>query len=412
MSSVVLDHATRLFPNNTVPAVNSVNLEVADGEFVVLVGPSGSGKSTLLRMVAGLEPVTSGRILIDGDDVARVPAHDRDVAMVFQSYALYPNMTVAGNMAFALKNAKVPNQTIRERVQFAAKMLQLQDLLNRKPAALSGGQRQRVAMGRAIVRSPRVFAMDEPLSNLDAKLRVATRAQIAMLQQRLGTTTLYVTHDQTEAMTMADRVAVLRGGVMQQVATPTQIYDHPVNMFVAGFIGSPSITFFHASVDQNGVRFGDVHLPVKPELLAALPAEVIVGVRPDDWHVVSATDTPGALRLRVDLVEHLGSESFAYAVPVDESIRFTSGQAEDGGAHDAGTEVEEKPHRVKAFFARTFAAHNPDVDVDEQDTSIQPRVSIALKKHADVEINDVLIAVPSPDELLFFDPSTEKAIYA
>src|SRR5690348_2402596 len=241
MATVTLDKVTRHYPGAPRPAVDAIDLEIGDGEFLVLVGPSGCGKSTTLRMLAGLEPVDGGRIFIGDRDVSDVAPSDRDIAMVFQTYALYPHMTVAENMGFALKIAGRPASEIKQKVLEAAKLLDIVDYLDRKPKALSGGQRQRVAMGRAIVREPQVFLMDEPLSNLDAKLRVSTRTQIAALQRRLGVTTVYVTHDQVEAMTMGDRVAVLSGGVLQQCATPRELYDKPSNVFVAGFIGSPAM---------------------------------------------------------------------------------------------------------------------------------------------------------------------------
>src|SRR3954462_11079694 len=241
MATVTYDHAERLYPGAERPAEDDFNLEIADGKLLVLVGPSGCGKSTSLRMLAGLEEVTSGSIRIGDRDVTNLPPKERDIAMVFQNYALYPHMSVAENMAFSLKMAKVPKEERQERVKEAAKLLDLSEYLERKPKALSGGQRQRVAMGRAIVRQPQVFCMAEPLSNLDAKLRVSTRTQIAALQQRLGVTTVYVTHDQVEAMTMGDRVAVMKDGILQQVDTPLALYDHPVNLFVAGFIGSPAM---------------------------------------------------------------------------------------------------------------------------------------------------------------------------
>jgi multiple sugar transport system ATP-binding protein len=239
MATVTFDKATRLFPGSEKPAVDALDIEIGDGEFLVLVGPSGCGKSTSLRMLAGLEDVNGGRILIGERDVTNLAPKDRDIAMVFQNYALYPHMTVAENMGFALKIAGEDKAKIQERVKEAGKILDLEQYLDRKPKALSGGQRQRVAMGRAIVRSPQVFLMDEPLSNLDAKLRVQTRSQIAALQRRLGVTTVYVTHDQVEAMTMGDRVAVLKDGILQQIDTPRHMYDNPNNVFVAGFIGSP-----------------------------------------------------------------------------------------------------------------------------------------------------------------------------
>ena len=254
MATVEFRQASRIYDPSRPPAVSRISLDIADGEFLVLVGPSGCGKSTTLRMLAGLEPVDEGQIFIDGEDVTETRPRDRDVAMVFQSYALYPNMTARQNMAFALENAKADKATIKERVDFAAKMLELEDLLDKKPAAMSGGQRQRVAMGRAIVREPKVFLMDEPLSNLDAKLRVSTRAQILQLQRKLRTTTVYVTHDQTEAMTMGDRVCVLKKGIIQQVDTPANLYNNPGNTFVASFIGSPAMTLI------DNVPFIDGHV--------------------------------------------------------------------------------------------------------------------------------------------------------
>src|SRR6187431_2901772 len=262
MATVTFEKAQRWYPGSDVPAVPGLDLEIGDGEFMVLVGPSGCGKSTTLRMLAGLEEINGGKIFIGDRDVANVAPKDRDIAMVFQNYALYPHMTVADNMAFALKMAKVPAEERDKRVQEAAKILGLTEFLERKPKALSGGQRQRVAMGRAIVRSPQVFCMDEPLSNLDAKLRVTTRTQIAALQQRLGVTTVYVTHDQIEAMTMGDRIALLKDGILQQCATPREMYDRPNNVFVAGFIGSPAMNLVQVPVTEDGVQFGSHRLPV------------------------------------------------------------------------------------------------------------------------------------------------------
>ena len=272
MASVTFDDATRLYPGGTRQAVNKISLEIADGELLVLVGPSGCGKSTTLRMLAGLEEVNSGRILIGDRDVTDVPPKDRDIAMVFQNYALYPHMTVAENMGFALKIAGVAKEERAARVLEAAKLLDLEPYLARKPKALSGGQRQRVAMGRAIVRKPQVFLMDEPLSNLDAKLRVQTRTQIASLQRRLGVTTVYVTHDQVEAMTMGDRVAVLKDGVLQQVDTPRALYEKPANVFVAGFIGSPAMNLLQLKIVDGGVQFGTKVLPVDKAILAKTKA--------------------------------------------------------------------------------------------------------------------------------------------
>ena len=310
MATVTFDNASRVYPGQERPAVDNLNIEVGDSEFLVLVGPSGSGKSTALRMLAGLEEIDAGRILIGDRDVTDVPPKDRDIAMVFQNYALYPHMTVADNMGFALKIAGTPKAEIRKRVEDAAAILDLSEYLDRKPKALSGGQRQRVAMGRAIVRSPQVFLMDEPLSNLDAKLRVATRTQIASLQRRLGVTTVYVTHDQTEAMTMGDRVAVLDHGVLQQLDSPRRMYDHPNNVFVAGFIGSPAMNLFDTKLTDRGVEFGGAVVPVDRSTLSETnETSVTVGVRPEDLELVS--DDQG-IAIEVDLVEELGADAFIY----------------------------------------------------------------------------------------------------
>ncbi|GAA2022906.1 sn-glycerol-3-phosphate ABC transporter ATP-binding protein UgpC [Terrabacter terrae] len=336
MATVYFDEATRRFSKDDAPAVDGITLDIADGEFLVLVGPSGCGKSTTLRMLAGLEPVDGGRILVDGHDQKGVRPRDRDIAMVFQSYALYPNMSAAQNMAFALDNAKVSKAETKQRVAEAAKILELEQLLDRKPGQMSGGQRQRVAMGRAIVRNPKVFCMDEPLSNLDAKLRVSTRSQIAGLQRRLGITTVYVTHDQVEAMTMGHRVAVLRDGRLQQVDTPERLYDHPVNTFVAAFIGSPAITLVESEVREGVAHVHGVPVPLDRAVAGRAGEKVVVGLRPESWHVVPTPDqrsdgsngssssngatgirTDGSLALAVELVESLGAESFVYGRPVD-----------------------------------------------------------------------------------------------
>ncbi len=305
MASVSFEQATRRYPGADRPALDSLDLAVGDGEFVVLVGPSGCGKTTSLRMVAGLETVDSGRIRIGDRDVTTVDPKDRDVAMVFQNYALYPHMTVAQNMGFALKIAKIPKAEIRERVLAAAKLLDLQPYLDRKPKDLSGGQRQRVAMGRAIVRRPRVFLMDEPLSNLDAKLRVQTRNQIAALQRRLGTTTVYVTHDQVEAMTMGDRVAVLCDGMLQQFATPRELYRNPGNVFVAGFIGSPAMNLFTLPIADSSVSLGDWPIRLPREIAGA--SEVVVGVRPEHFELGGL-----GVEMEVDVVEELGADAYLY----------------------------------------------------------------------------------------------------
>ena len=313
MASVNYVSATCLYPGNPVPAVDKLDLEIADGEFMVLVGPSGSGKSTALRMLAGLEPVSSGEIQINGADVTGKQPKDRDIAMVFQNYALYPHMSVAENMGFALKLKGVSKEDRAAKVLEAAKLLDLEKFLDRKPKALSGGQRQRVAMGRAIVREPSVFLMDEPLSNLDAKLRVETRANIAALQQRLKTTTIYVTHDQVEAMTMGDRVAVLKDGVLQQVDTPRHLYERPGNAFVAGFIGSPAMNLRTVTMVSGGARLGDLVLPLPADAMAAVQSaglsQITLGLRPEALEVT--TDTAG-LKIEVALVEELGADSFIY----------------------------------------------------------------------------------------------------
>jgi multiple sugar transport system ATP-binding protein len=311
MSGVVYEQASRMYPGSPpVKAVDQLDLAVPDGEFLVLVGPSGSGKSTALRMLAGLEDIDEGVIRIGDRDVTHLPPKDRDIAMVFQSYALYPHMTVAENMGFALKLRGMSSSDISSRVGEAAAMLDLTRFLERKPKALSGGQRQRVAMGRAIVREPSVFLMDEPLSNLDAKLRVETRANIAQLQRRLGTTTIYVTHDQVEAMTMGDRVAVLRDGVLQQCASPRELYENPTNSFVAGFIGSPAMNLATLPLTEGGVRLGDVVLPLPRSVLSSAGdlREVVFGVRPESLQVVPE----GGFELVVELVEELGADAYVH----------------------------------------------------------------------------------------------------
>ena len=318
MASVTFDKATRIYPGGTRPAVDQVELTVKDGEFLVLVGPSGCGKTTTLRMLAGLEEVNEGRILIGDRDVTQVPPKDRDIAMVFQNYALYPHMTVAENMGFALKIAGVKKDERAARVLEAAKLLDLEPYLDRKPKALSGGQRQRVAMGRAIVRKPEVFLMDEPLSNLDAKLRVATRTQIASLQRRLGVTTVYVTHDQVEAMTMGDRVAVLKDGVLQQVDTPRALYERPANVFVAGFIGSPAMNLLTLKIVAGGVKFGNATIKVDSAVLGKTKEKsVTVGLRPEDL-VVSKSE---GIAVEIDVIEELGADAFLYGSAVIEGAK-------------------------------------------------------------------------------------------
>ncbi|AKK29060.1 ABC transporter ATP-binding protein [Mycobacterium sp. EPa45] len=321
MAEIVLDHVSKNYPDGAV-AVKDLSLTIADGEFVILVGPSGCGKSTTLNMIAGLEEISSGELRIGGDRVNEKAPRDRDIAMVFQSYALYPHMTVRQNIAFPLTLAKLKKAEIAQKVEETAKILDLTELLDRKPSQLSGGQRQRVAMGRAIVRQPKAFLMDEPLSNLDAKLRVQMRGEIARLQNRLGTTTVYVTHDQTEAMTLGDRVVVLRGGEAQQVGTPEELYERPANLFVAGFIGSPAMNFFPATHDGMSLRlpFGEVTLSQEVQsVMGQHPkaANVIAGIRPEHFEDAALLDAYERIQaltfeVTVDLVESLGADKYVY----------------------------------------------------------------------------------------------------
>ncbi len=320
MAAIAFDKVTKRYPDGF-EAVKAIDLDIGDGEFMILVGPSGCGKSTALRMIAGLEDITSGDLIIGGERVNDLAPRDRDIAMVFQNYALYPHMTVRDNMGFALKLAKTDKGTIDEKVGEAAKILDLEQHLERKPANLSGGQRQRVAMGRAIVRDPKAFLMDEPLSNLDAKLRVQMRTEVARIQRTLGTTMVYVTHDQTEAMTLGDRVAVMRAGIIQQVDTPANLYDDPHNLFVAGFIGSPSMNFLQGRIEGDTVKlpFGDVPLPVKLRQRlqrADGTRDVIVGIRPEHFEDAAVEGESGhehaRFRTKVDVVESMGSEIYVY----------------------------------------------------------------------------------------------------
>jgi multiple sugar transport system ATP-binding protein len=351
MAAITLDKVTKRYPDGT-EAVHAASLDIADGEFIVFVGPSGSGKSTLLNMVAGLEDISGGELRINGKVVNLLSPKDRDIAMVFQTYALYPHMTVRQNMAFPLKIARLPQDEIDRRVKEAAELLEITEQLDRKPANLSGGQRQRVAMGRAIVRNPQAFLMDEPLSNLDAKLRVQMRTMISRLQQRLKVTTIYVTHDQTEAMTLGDRIMVLRLGVVQQVGTPQELYDYPVNLFVAGFIGSPSMNFMPGQLIDGTLTWPLEDMPLPTETMLRLeqekvPRDVIVGIRPEDFEDAALVD--GAKRergatitVKPDVLESLGSEVFAYfpvprpaAAQVDELQRVA---AEVGAGEAPGSE--------------------------------------------------------------------------
>jgi multiple sugar transport system ATP-binding protein len=341
MADIVLDHITKRYPDGY-EAVKEMDLKIDDGEFIILVGPSGCGKSTALRMIAGLEDITDGDLRIDGEVVNQKAPKDRDIAMVFQNYALYPHMTVRENMGFALKLAKAPKEEITQKVEEAARILDLEQHLDRKPANLSGGQRQRVAMGRAIVRNPKAFLMDEPLSNLDAKLRVQMRTEVSRIQSRLGTTTVYVTHDQTEAMTLGDRVAVMRAGVLQQVAKPGELYNRPRNLFVAGFIGSPAMNFLPAQAhgDRISLPIGEVPLGQEQQraLQAAQNGNLIAGLRPEDFEDASLVgdqrDRGVVFNANIDVVESLGPELYVYFTTEHEGV---SSQELDELAKDAGT---------------------------------------------------------------------------
>src|SRR6266536_2447163 len=350
MAEITLNHVTKRFPDGAL-AVNDFNLDIADGEFMILVGPSGCGKSTTLNMIAGLEDISDGELRIGGKVVNQMAPKDRDIAMVFQSYALYPHMTVRDNMAFALKLAKTPKAEIDRKVTEAAHILELEPHLDRKPANLSGGQRQRVAMGRAIVRDPAAFLMDEPLSNLDAKLRVQMRTQVSRIQRRLGTTTVYVTHDQTEAMTLGDRVAVMRAGLLQQVGSPQELYAQPNNLFVAGFIGSPAMNFLPGKLEEGMLRTRLADIPLSDQLRASLGSsgrDVIVGIRPESFEdaaLVSPDNRPHGVTFRaaIDVLEAMGSDAFVYftlegkelvsSAELEELAR-DSGQADTGASAD------------------------------------------------------------------------------
>ena len=340
MAEIVLDGISKRFDDGF-EAVKDMNLDIRDGEFVILVGPSGCGKSTALRMIAGLEDITAGELRIGDEVVNQYAPKDRDIAMVFQNYALYPHMSVRQNMAFPLKLAGVPDAEANSKVEEAARILDLEQHLDRKPANLSGGQRQRVAMGRAIVRDPKAFLMDEPLSNLDAKLRVQMRTEVSRLQKDLNTTTVYVTHDQTEAMTLGDRVAVMRSGVLQQVGTPGELYEHPRNIFVAGFIGSPSMNFLPAEVEDGRVKLAIGDLPLSEELRSAAASaggrSLVAGIRPESFEDASlvgdARDRGVTFRTRIDLVESLGAEKYAYFEAGHEAVdsKELASLAEDAG---------------------------------------------------------------------------------
>jgi len=393
VAEIILDNITKRYPDGAL-AVDKVSLDIADGEFVILVGPSGCGKSTTLNMIAGLEDITEGELRIGGKVVNNATPKDRDIAMVFQSYALYPHMTVRENMGFALKLAKAPQATIKEKVEEAARILDLTQHLDRKPANLSGGQRQRVAMGRAIVRDPAVFLMDEPLSNLDAKLRVQMRTEVSRLQRRLGTTTVYVTHDQTEAMTLGDRVAVMRGGLLQQVGSPQQLYERPDNLFVAGFIGSPAMNFLPGTIEDGSLQTALGAIPLTGRLRQALDQagtgrQVIVGIRPESFED-AALAGPDArahgitFRATIDVLESMGSDVYVYfalgreqqSLNVDQLAELArdSGRADTGGTGDTMTarldpETQVREGAEAQLWADTRSMHVFDPDTGKNLTA-------------------------------------------
>lgn len=371
MAELVLDHIFKIY-DKKVTAVKDFNLRVADKEFIVFVGPSGCGKSTTLRMIAGLEDISQGDLYIDGKRVNDVPPKDRDIAMVFQNYALYPHMSVFDNMAFGLKLRKTPKAEIKQRVNEAARILGLEELLNRKPKALSGGQRQRVALGRAIVRDAKVFLMDEPLSNLDAKLRVQMRAEIAKLHKRLDTTTIYVTHDQTEAMTMATRLVVMKDGIIQQVGAPKDVYEKPINVFVGGFIGSPAMNFFTGTLKEGTIKIGEQTLEI-PELKMKMlrdqgyvGKEVILGIRPEDFHNEGAyfAESPNTtFTTQIDVAELMGAEIMLYSTL--EGQDFVA-RVDANNIIQAGEKIELALDMNKAHFFDNGTEHRILVEEDEQ----------------------------------------------
>ncbi|MGG0789686.1 MULTISPECIES: sn-glycerol-3-phosphate ABC transporter ATP-binding protein UgpC [Bacillaceae] len=371
MAELVLEHIFKIY-DKKVTAVKDFNLRVADKEFIVFVGPSGCGKSTTLRMIAGLEDISQGDLYIDGKRVNDVPPKDRDIAMVFQNYALYPHMSVYDNMAFGLKLRKTPKAEIKQRVNEAARILGLEELLNRKPKALSGGQRQRVALGRAIVRDAKVFLMDEPLSNLDAKLRVQMRAEIAKLHKRLDTTTIYVTHDQTEAMTMATRLVVMKDGIIQQVGAPKDVYEKPINVFVGGFIGSPAMNFFTGTLKEGTIKIGEQTLEI-PELKMKMlrdqgyvGKDIILGIRPEDFHNEGAyfTKSPNtAFTTQIDVAELMGAEIMLYSTL--EGQDFVA-RVDAKNIIQAGENIELALDMNKAHFFDKGTEHRILVEEDEQ----------------------------------------------
>ena len=368
MAEIVLNDVTKRYPDGT-EAVKEMNLEIADGEFMILVGPSGCGKSTALRMVAGLEDITEGELLIGGEVVNDLGPKERDIAMVFQSYALYPHMTVRENMGFALKLAKTPKEEIKRRVEEAAKILDLSEQLDRKPANLSGGQRQRVAMGRAIVRQPAAFLMDEPLSNLDAKLRVQMRAEVSRLQNRLGTTTIYVTHDQVEAMTLGDRVAVMRNGIVQQAATPQVLYEKPTNLFVAGFIGSPAMNFMPATIRGDRIELPMVEANLSEGLRRRVrDGQLVAGIRPEDFEDAALVaeerrERGAAFKTSIEVLEWMGSELYAHfsvakgGIEADELREL----AEEAGTDELG--AEQADHVIARLDAASRIREGREVEL-------------------------------------------------
>jgi multiple sugar transport system ATP-binding protein len=378
MTEIVTKDMTKRYPNG-VEAVKALSLEIGEGELLVLVGPSGCGKTTALRMIAGLEEISSGDLYIGGKRMNDVPEKDRDIAMVFQSYALYPHMTVAQNIAFSLKLSRVPKKQIKQRVHDTARLLAIENLLDRKPKQLSGGQRQRVAMGRAIVRQPQAFLMDEPLSNLDAKLRVTMRGEIESLVDRLGVTTVYVTHDQVEAMTMGDRVAVLLDGELQQVATPTEVYDRPANLFVAGFIGSPPMNLAQTTVVDGAVKLGETSIPIRGDAALSDGQHVIVGVRPEDVQGSAQNGGP-TMHATIERVEALGASLLGYFRVNVEAPKSTAAVADES--------LEDAPliGSEGTLFCGTF----------------EPRAAVRTGDSVDVTID--------PERLHFFDPETEESL--
>jgi multiple sugar transport system ATP-binding protein len=363
VAEIVFTNVTKRYPDGT-EAVRDFSLTIADGEFVILVGPSGCGKTTVLRMLAGLEDVTGGELLIDGERANDLQPRERDIAMVFQSYALYPHMTVAKNMGFALRRSGVSKEEVRTKVEEAARMLGIAEQLDRKPGQLSGGQRQRVAMGRAIVRQPKAFLMDEPLSNLDAKLRVQMRAEITRIQRRMSTTTVYVTHDQTEAMTLGDRLVVMRDGVIQQLGTPEELYSRPQNVFVAGFIGAPSMNLMMGEVQADGLRLALTTIPLDDAMRAALDGHpqgsVLVGIRPEDFEdaaLVGAQRSGHLLTAQIDLLEPTGADLYAHLTALQDTIGGTA-QAPPAAiaAHPADAPPQDLVARLDASSTLTEGA--------------------------------------------------------